>query len=92
MKQGLSMRTTVSLHDDVFTAAQLLTHKQHAFWPSSVANLAAVYLRAFGHRQVNDAFLVAVAERRQGRLETLDPKLAAHAGEENLVRFSGRET
>lgn len=68
---------------------QLAAHKHHSFWPSPAADAPAIYLRALGHQQVNDAFLVEVAKRRQGRLVTLDTKLAIHAGDESVVLVLG---
>lgn len=68
---------------------ELLAHKRHAFWPSPAADSAALYLRALGHQQVNDAYLVEVAKRHRGRLVTLDTRLAIHAGEESLVLVIG---
>jgi len=64
---------------------QLITHKRHAFWPCPPASSATTYLRALGHQQVNDAYLVEVAKRRRGRLVTLDTRLPVHAGEDSIV-------
>ncbi len=65
---------------------QLLQHKQHAFWPSPPAHAPAIYARALGHQQVNDAFLVEIARRHKGRLVTLDTRLPIHeAGDDGLV-------
>ena len=47
--------------------------------------MPAIYLRALGHQQVNDAYLVEVARRHRGRLVTLDTKLRMHAEEQELV-------
>ena len=58
---------------------QLLSHPRHSFWASPAAKSPAIYLRALGHQQVNDAYLVEVAKRRRGRLVTLDTRLPVHA-------------
>ncbi len=64
---------------------QWTKHKAHNFWNSVAADLPAIYLRALGHQQVNDAWLVEVARRNKGTLVTLDTRLAAHAPEKDLV-------
>ena len=63
----------------------------HAFWPADVslsdldpAHVAAVV----GHRQVTDAYLLALARRRDGVLVTFDDgvrSLARHAGDPALL-------
>ena len=65
-------------------------HKKHVFWPSPAADIPDIYLRALGHQQVNDAFLVEAAKRQRGRLVTLDTKLSVHAKEKELVLVIGR--
>lgn len=57
----------------------------HRFWSSPAAEDPAIYVRAFGYQQVNDAWLVEVARRNSGRLVTLDTRLPVHATEEGLV-------
>jgi uncharacterized protein len=59
--------------------------KSHQFWTSPTADAPAVYARAIGHQQVNDAWLVEVARRNSGRLATLDTRLPVHALEVGLV-------
>lgn len=59
--------------------------KGHHFWPAPVADEPAIYARALGHQQVNDAWLVAVARRHSGRLVTLDTRLPAHSLESERV-------
>ena len=44
-----------------------------------------IYVRAIGHPQVNDAWLVEVARRNSGWLVTLDTRLPVHALEAGLV-------
>ena len=64
---------------------ELLSHPKHLFWASPAADSPSVYRNALGHQQVNDAYLVEVAKRRRGRLVTLDTRLPAHAGKNDLV-------
>lgn len=59
--------------------------KGHRFWSSPAADDPALYARAVGHQQVNDAWLVEVARRNGGRLATLDTRLPVHALEAGLV-------
>ena len=50
----------------------------HAFWPAAVDLLQPGSLdwsRVLGHRQVTDAYLLAVAVQNQGRLVTLDRRI-----------------
>lgn len=68
---------------------ELLSHKQHRFWPSPAATRPAIFLRTLGHQQVNDAYLIEVARRQRGRLITLDAKLSVHAEDENVVLVIG---
>lgn len=64
---------------------EFLSHPKHSFWPSPAASSSSIYLRALGHQQVNDAYLVEVAKRRRGRLVTLDTRLPVHAAAESVV-------
>ncbi len=59
--------------------------KGHRFWSSPGADAPAIYARALGHQQVNDAWLVEVARHNTGRLVTLDTRLPVHALEAGLV-------
>ncbi len=54
----------------------LLALPEHEFWPDELDFLAVDPRRLTGHRQVNDAYLAALALRRKGRLATLDTGLA----------------
>jgi hypothetical protein len=60
-------------------------HKAHHFWNSPAADSPAIYSRALGHQQVNDAWLVEVARKNKGKLVSLDARLSAHASESGLV-------
>ncbi len=65
--------------------SELVTHKKHRFWSSPEATTPEMFLQALGHQQVNDAYLVALAESQKGRLVTFDSRTAAHASAEDLV-------
>lgn len=64
----------------------------HVFWPDDVNLLEAGafdWSRVLGHRQITDAYLLALAVRHGGRLVTFDRRISVGAvpgaGERNLV-------
>ena len=72
--------------------ARAASHPQHAFWPDDLSLLepgAMNWNSILGSRQVTDAYLLALAVRRGGRLVTLDRGVAlpavAGATPEHLV-------
>jgi toxin-antitoxin system PIN domain toxin len=55
----------------------------HAFWPDDVSPAGQTEFAALslvGHRQVTDAYLLALCRRHKGRLATLDRGLAELCG------------
>ncbi|OIP16272.1 MAG: VapC toxin family PIN domain ribonuclease [Comamonadaceae bacterium CG2_30_57_122] len=51
---------------------------EHNFWSADVSLLAAGLIdwqRLLGHRQVTDAYLLALAVRQQGKLATFDQRI-----------------
>lgn len=75
--------------------AEAADNSNHAFWPDDVNLLKEGCLdwsRILGHRQVTDAYLLALAMRHQGRLITLDRRISlgavTDAKPENLVILS----
>jgi toxin-antitoxin system PIN domain toxin len=65
--------------------AENLVHPAHEFWTDSLQVPAAVQrmaARLQGHKQLTDAYLVAVAHRRKGVLATFDRGLRTLAGDE----------
>lgn len=55
--------------------AETAQHPAHAFWPDFISLLqpdSLVWDRLLGSRQVTDAYLLALAVKRGGRLVTLD--------------------
>jgi toxin-antitoxin system PIN domain toxin len=54
----------------------------HAFWPDDVnllGNKILDWTRVLGHRQVTDAYLLALAVRHGGRFVTFHRRIAVHA-------------
>lgn len=75
--------------------AEACASPDHAFWPEDVSLLAPGLIdwnRVLGHRQVTDAYLLALAVRNQGRLVTFDrrisPDAVTGAGAEHLAILS----
>lgn len=71
--------------------ASACTAAQHQFWPADVSLLGAGLIdwrHLLGHRQVTDAYLLALAVRHQGRFATFDqrikPELVIGATPEHL--------
>ena len=75
----------VSPQDAAALLGQWTRLKAHRFWSSPKADDPAIYARAIGHQQVNDAWLVEVARRNDSRLVTLDTRLPMHATQADLV-------
>jgi toxin-antitoxin system PIN domain toxin len=53
----------------------------HRFWPDAIPYEGTHLAGVIGHRQVTDAYLVALARHHRGRLATLDRGLAALHGD-----------
>lgn len=49
----------------------------HTFWPDLIPYEASSLAGVIGHRQVTDAYLIALARHHGGRVATLDKGLAA---------------
>lgn len=77
----------VSPQDAAALLQQWTRLKTHRFWNSPAADNPAIYVRAIGHQQVNDAWLVKVARVNSGRLVTLDTRLPVHALKPGLVEI-----
>ena len=75
-------RDALSPADAVAVLAENLVDPRHEFWPDSIAVPEAtkgVDAMLTGHRQVTDAYLIALAERRKGVVATFDRGLRALA-------------
>ena len=57
---------------------QYCEHPRHHFWESPPAGEPRLYQRSLGHQQVNDAWIVELARRQEGRLVTFDAQLQVH--------------
>jgi toxin-antitoxin system PIN domain toxin len=60
------------------TLADNLGHRYHRFWPADIGYAQALEILGVplvGHRQVTDAYLLALAIHYQGKLVTLDRAL-----------------
>ena len=78
--------------DGAALLARFTAHKHHRFWRELPALATTMLLRASGHQQVMDAYLVALARHHKGRVVTLDGRLAAHAtntGDVTVITMSG---
>ncbi|HLF95740.1 MAG TPA: TA system VapC family ribonuclease toxin [Methylococcaceae bacterium] len=72
--------------------AEAAANPDHAFWPANLSFLERGVLdwsRLLGHRQLTDAYLLALAVRNGGRFVTfdkrVDPEIVNGATAENLV-------
>ena len=66
-----------SLHAASEVLRRLLENPGHQFWPDTLDYLQVDLKGVIGHRQVTDAYLVALARKHAGRLATFDQGLAA---------------
>ena len=69
----------VTPREALATLGQIVALPNHHFWPDEVAPLDAVIFRSLslvGHRQVADAYLLALAQHHKGKLATLDRGVA----------------
>ena len=64
---------------------QFVEHKAHVFWSSPPARPRSIFAQSLGHQQVTDAYLVEVARENNGRIATLDTKLAVHGDSSDRV-------
>lgn len=62
----------------------------HRFWPDDLDFRAAMLTMVTGHRQVTDAYLVALAVARDSRLVTLDAGLAAAHSPDHVTLLASR--
>lgn len=90
--QGTLVRILLRLHTQahvsvvVATLRQLTGHPHHRFWPDALDYLRVNWKGVLGHRQVTDAYLVALARANGGKLATFDRGLAAlHADIAELI-------
>ena len=90
--QGTLIRLLLQLRavPDTASAVTILgllgKHPRHRFWPDALDYLQVQWQGVLGHRQVTDAYLVALTRHHGGRLSTFDQGLAAlHPGIVELI-------
>lgn len=62
--------------------AEAAAHPSHQFWPADIDLLDGTIFQwphILGHRQVTDAYLLALAMRRKGRFVTLDRRISVQS-------------
>ena len=88
--EGSFIRTMIHFGQTVVRTSLLLSYflgqKIHEFWPDSVSYINADLSRVRGHKQVTDAYLVALVRAHPGsKLATLDEALAELYPEDVLL-------
>lgn len=71
----------------VSAIARMTAHPQHVFWADDLA-VASVYFPAAklqGHKQITDAYLLALSASRGGRLATFDTAISTISVDPSLV-------
>lgn len=71
------LRDGLGTRDALRVLHQVVSLPQHVFWPDKIGYGAETLRGVIGHRQVTDAYLVALAAHFGGSLVTLDSALAA---------------
>lgn len=71
--------------DAMAVLGTIRSQQWHTFWPDEIPYEPAHLVGVIGHRQVTDAYLVALARHHGGRVVTLDRGLAALHGEDVLL-------
>jgi len=60
---------------------QITAHPRHTFWPDAISYETIELARVFGHADVTDTYLVALARHQRSRLATFDRELAQEASD-----------
>lgn len=76
LREGRSAAEAVGALDAIRSQAW------HHFWPADLAFAPTMLAGVIGHRQVTDAYLVALARHRGASVATFDKGLAALHGED----------
>lgn len=77
LRMLLAFRAVPGAEDAVGVLRAFVEHPRHCFWPEDFDYLQIDWKGVIGHRQVTDAYLVALARKHAGRLATFDQGLAA---------------
>ncbi|MFN0089826.1 MAG: TA system VapC family ribonuclease toxin [Acidimicrobiales bacterium] len=75
------LREGVAAVDAVAVLDTIRSQDWHVFWPAAIPYQAAHLEGVIGHRQVTDAYLVALARHEGARVVTFDRGLAALHGD-----------
>jgi len=79
------IRSGIATADAIAVLDAVRANDWHVFWPDAMP-YAVEHLRGVvGHRQVTDAYLVALAKRHRARVATLDRGLVALYGRDSLL-------
>lgn len=84
-------QNAVSPRDALVVLNGSLDHPAHRFWTEdlSVAKALSQFERRLrGHQQITDAYLLALAKQKKGRLVTLDSSLSALLAEQDEAEAS----
>ncbi|MEP7351815.1 MAG: TA system VapC family ribonuclease toxin [Acidobacteriota bacterium] len=73
----LATKAAMTIQNAQAILVQVVELAGHQFWPDSVSYLDLPMRGVIGHRQVTDAYLVALARHHEAKLATLDRALAA---------------
>jgi uncharacterized protein len=65
--------------------ARMIARPGHQYWADVPASDPTIYARSVGHRQVMDAYLVALAGHHRGRVVTFDGGLRVHTKDPSTV-------
>ncbi len=79
------LREGRSAHEAIDVLESLREQPWHRFWPDSLPYERTQLGGVVGHRQITDAYLVALAADKGERLATLDRGLAALHGDRVLL-------
>jgi hypothetical protein len=70
---------------------KLAAHRTHRYWATMPQPERAMFAHALGHRQVQDAYMVHLAEQQRGRLVTFDRRVIVHAADAGSVHVISAE-
>ena len=75
------LRQGGSASDAIEVIDAIRSQRWHTFWPDSIPYTSELLVGVIGHRQVTDAYLVALARANGAKVATLDRGLAALHGD-----------
>jgi toxin-antitoxin system PIN domain toxin len=82
-------RRAVSPRDALEVLSGSLRHPAHRFWTEDIGvadALAQFGRRLLGHQQITDAYLLALAIHKKGRLATLDTSLMSLLPDQSIAK------